>query len=87
MPEMQIRQHKFTSNACGLFTKNKKIMKKFKKREIQDPFIKTNWIELAFNMIWLMKIFKYLARRTAFDKVLSDKAFNKAKNLKYDGSH
>ena len=31
--------------------------------------------------------FKYLARRTAFDKVLSDKAFNKAKNLKYDGSH
>ena len=29
--------------------------------------------------------FKYLARRTAFDKVLRDKAFNLAKNPKYDG--
>ena len=41
MPEMHLRQPEFTSNACGLFTKNKK-MKKFKKREIQDPFLKTN---------------------------------------------
>ena len=29
--------------------------------------------------------FKYLARRTASDKVLKDKTFNIAKNLKYDG--
>ena len=29
--------------------------------------------------------FKDLARRTASDKVLRDKAFNIAKNLKYDG--
>ena len=29
--------------------------------------------------------FKYLARRTASDKVLSDKASNIAKNTKYDG--
>ena len=29
--------------------------------------------------------FKYLARRTASDKVLSNKAFNIAKNPKYDG--
>ena len=29
--------------------------------------------------------FKDLARRTAFDNVLIDKAFNIAKNLKYDG--
>ena len=28
--------------------------------------------------------FKYLARRTVFDKMLSDKAFNIAKNPKYD---
>ena len=51
MPETHLRQPEFTSNACGLFTKNKKIMKKFKKREIQDPFLKTNWIEPAFKMI------------------------------------
>ena len=29
--------------------------------------------------------FKYLARRTAFGKVLRDKPFNLAKNPKYDG--
>ena len=29
--------------------------------------------------------FKDLARRTASDKILRDKAFNIAKNLKYDG--
>ena len=29
--------------------------------------------------------FKHLARRTASDKVLWDKAFNIAKNPKYDG--
>ena len=31
--------------------------------------------------------FKDLQRRTASDKVLRDKAFNFAKNLKYDGYH
>ena len=36
-------------------------------------------------MIWLMKIFKNLARGTAFDKVSRDKAFNVAENPKYDG--
>ena len=29
--------------------------------------------------------FKDLTRRTASDKILGDKAFNIAKNLKYDG--
>ena len=29
--------------------------------------------------------FKDLARRTVSDKILRDKAFNIAKNLKYDG--
>ena len=31
------------------------------------------------------KDFKYLPGRTASDKALLDKAFNIAKNLKYDG--
>ena len=29
--------------------------------------------------------FKYLVRKTASDKILSDKGFNIAKNPKYDG--
>ena len=34
-------------------------------------------------MAWLMDI-KYSTRRTASDKILHDKAFNIAKNPKYD---
>ena len=44
-----------------------------------------NLIRLAFNTIGLMGGFKDLARRTASDKVLGDKAFNIAKYPKYDG--
>ena len=44
-----------------------------------------NWMKLVFSMIWLVEIFfKDLARRAAADKVLRHKAFNIAKNLKYD---
>ena len=35
-------------------------------------------------MLLLMEILKNLARRTASDKVLRDKAINIAKNAKYD---
>ena len=35
-------------------------------------------------MIWLMEIFKDLAKRTAWDKVLRDKSFIIAINLKYN---
>ena len=42
MPEMYLRQPGFTCSACGPFTKNKERMKKLKKQEIQDVFIKTN---------------------------------------------
>ena len=43
-----------------------------------------NLIRLVFNMIWLVEILKIKKRRTASDKILSDKAFNHDKNSKYD---
>ena len=42
MPEIHLRQPGFTYSACGTFTKNKERIKKIKKQEIQDIFIKTN---------------------------------------------
>ena len=42
MPEMNLRQLRLTYHACGPFTKNKERIKKLKKQEIQDIFIKTN---------------------------------------------
>ena len=86
MPEMHLRQPRFTYSACGTFTKNKERIQKFvKKQEIQEIFIKTNKIKLVFNMIWLMEILKIYLEDKIKDKVLCDKAFNVAKNVKYDG--
>ena len=42
MSEMHLRQTGFTYGACGPFTKKKERIKKLKKQEIQDTFIKTN---------------------------------------------
>ena len=41
MPEIHLRQPGFTYSACGPFTRNGKRIKKKKKQEIQDIFIKT----------------------------------------------
>ena len=39
---MQLRPSAFTYSDCGSFTKNKERIKKIKKQEIRDIFIKTN---------------------------------------------
>ena len=44
--------------AFDSFSKNKKRLKKLKKQEIQDILLKADQIMLAFDMIWLMEIFK-----------------------------
>ena len=71
----------FTYSACGPSAKNKERIKKLKKQEIQEIFIKMNWTKLVLNMIWFSTWdFKDLNSRTFADKVLRDKAFNIAKD-------
>ena len=41
MPEIHLKQPGVTYSACRWFTKNKDKIKKLKKQEIQDIFIKT----------------------------------------------
>ena len=41
-PEMHLRQPDSKCIACGPFTKNKERIKKVRKQEIHDVFIKTN---------------------------------------------
>ena len=50
MPEIYLKQPRFTYSACGPFTKNKERIEKF----IQTLLIKMNLIRLVFNMIGLM---------------------------------
>ena len=85
MPEMHLKQPGFTYRACGPFTKNKDRNQKFKET-IPTKYIYRNELDkVCFQHDMVYGDFKNLARRTASDKVLRDKAFNIAKNRKYDG--
>ena len=85
IPEMHLRQAGFTYSACGPFTKNKERIEEF--NEIGDSqYIYQNELDKAcFQHDMACGDFKDLTRRTVFDKILRDKAFNIAKNTKYDG--
>ena len=85
MPEMHLKQPGFTYSACGPFTKTKERIQKFK--ETGDiKYIYRNELDKAcFQHDMSYGDSKDLAKRTASDKVLRDKAFNIASNPKYDG--
>ena len=84
-PEMHLKQPGFIYSACGPFTKNKEIIQKFK--ETGDPrYIHHNeLVKACFQHDMAYEDLKDLIRRiAASDKILRDKAFNIAKNPKYN---
>ena len=85
MPEMHLKQPGFTYSACGPFTKNKERIQKFKETGDASYIYKNELDKACFQHDMAYGDFKDLERRTASDKVLRDKAFNIAKNPKYDG--
>ena len=85
MPEIHSKQPAFTYSTCGPFTKNKKRIQKFKETGDTSYIYKNELDKACFQHDMAYGDFKDIARRTASDKVLRDKAFNIAKNPKYDG--
>ena len=85
VPEMYLRQPGFTYSTCGPFTKNKERIQKFKQTGNSRYIYKNELDKACFQHDMAHGDFKDLKRRTAADKFLRDKAFNVAKNLKYDG--
>ena len=85
MPEMHLKQHGFTYSACVPFTKNKKRIKKIKETGDTSYIYKNELDKPCFKHDMACGDFKDIARKTASDKILRDKAFNIAKNPKYDG--
>ena len=85
MPEMHLKQLGFTYSACGSFTKNKERIQKFKETGDTSYIYKNELDKTCFQHDMAYGDFKDLAKRTASDKILGDKAFNIAKNPKYDG--
>ena len=85
MPEMHLKQPGFTHSACRPFTKNKDKIQKFKETGNRNYIYKYELDKPCFQHDMTYEDFKDLAKRTASDRVLRDKAFNIAKNPKYDG--
>ena len=85
MPEMHLRQPKFVYSACGPFTKNKERIKKFKKTGDTRYIYKNELDKACFQHDMAEGVLKDLAKRTAADKVLKNKAFKNASDQKYDG--
>ena len=82
---MHLKKPEFTYISCGPFTKNKKRIEKFKETGATSYIYKNELDKACFQHDMAYGDFKDLARRTASDKVLRDKAFNITKNPKYDG--
>ena len=76
MPEMHLKQPRFAYSACGPFTKNKEKIQKFKETLDTSYIYKNELDKVCFQHEMVYGDFKDLARRTASDKVLRDKAFN-----------
>ena len=76
MPEMHLRQPQFTYSACGPFTKHKQRIQKFKESELDKA---------CFTHDAAYSDSKDLTKRTVADKILKNRAFNIAKDPKYDG--
>ena len=85
MPEMHLRQPGFTCSACGTFTKNKERIKKFKETGDSRYIFQNELDKACFQHGMAYGGFKDLNRKTFAEKVLRDKAFNIAKDPKYDG--
>ena len=84
MPKMPLKQPGFTYCACGPFAKNKGRIQKFKEMGKSRHIYKNELDKACFQHDIAYGYFKDLAKRTASDKLLRDKAFNIAKNPKYD---
>ena len=75
----------FTYSACGPFTKNKERIKQTKETGDSRYTYQNELDNACFQHDMTHADFKDLTRRTPSDKILYDKAFNIAKNPKYDG--
>ena len=85
MPEMHLRQPQFVYGACGPFNKNKERIQKFKQTGDTSYIYKNELGKACFQHDMAYGDFKDLAKRTAADKVLRDKAFKITNDQKYDG--
>ena len=80
MPEMHLKQPRFTYSACQRFTKNKERIKKFKETRDTSYIYKNKLNKTCFQHDMAYGDSNDLARRTTSDKIVRDKVHNIGKN-------
>ena len=85
MPKMHLRQPRFTYSACEPFTKSKERIQKFKETGDSQYIYQNELDKACFQNDMAYGDSRDLARRTASDNIMHDKAFHIAKNPKCDG--
>ena len=85
MPEMHLTQPQFTYSVCGPFTKHKQRIQKFKETGDTNYIYKNELDKACFAHDAAYSDSKDLTKRTVADKNLRNRAFNIAKDQKYDG--
>ena len=85
IPEMHLKQPGFTYSACAPFTKNKEKIEKFMQTGNTEYIYKNDLDKACFEHDMTYDKFKDLNKRTQLDRILTDKAFEIASNLKYHG--
>ena len=85
MPEIHLRQPQFTYSACGPFTKHEERIQKFKETGNTSYVYKNELDKACFAHDAAYSDSKDLTKRTVADKILKNRAFDIAKDPKYDG--
>ena len=85
MPEIHLRQPQFTYCACGSFTKYEQRIQKFKETGDTNYIYKYELDKACFVHDAAYSDSKALTKRNVPDKILKNKAFDIAKDPKYDG--
>ena len=85
MAEVHLRQPQFTYSACGPFTRHEERIQKFKQTGDTNYIYMSELNKACFSHDAAYSDSKDLTKRTAADKILKNKAFDIAKDPKYDG--
>ena len=85
MPEIHLRQPQFTYSACGPFTRHEQRTQKFKETGDTNYIYMNELDKACFVHDAAYSDSKDLTKRTVADKILKNKAFDIAKDPKYDG--
>ena len=84
MPEIHLRQPQFTYSACGPFTKHEQRIQKFRETGDTNYIYKNELDKACFVHDAAYSDSKDLTKRTVANKILKNKAFDIAKDPKYD---